>query len=231
MKTALRLAPDRYRLQCDGRAPVRRLRRRRPRLRRPRRRRRARARQGDRLGRTRLHDHGRPRRAGRGPALGVRPPCARRSRSPATASTRADLPRARRRRHDLRVLRHGDPPTRAQAQGSGFVVSPTATILTNAHVVTTPARAAARPSAADRVYVEFADGDRVAGEGRRLGPLRRRRRAQGRPGAHALDAGPARRLGRGRRRRAGGGDRQPVRQRELAGGRRRLGDPSARSPR
>jgi S1-C subfamily serine protease len=90
------------------------------------------------------------------------------------------------RRHDLLLLRRSRLPRAGRAQGSGFVVSATATILTNAHVITNAGETAGEGQAAD-VYVEFADGDRVRGEGRRLGPLRRRRRAPVDPSAHALD--------------------------------------------
>ncbi|HVM58562.1 MAG TPA: trypsin-like peptidase domain-containing protein [Gaiellaceae bacterium] len=49
------------------------------------------------------------------------------------------------------------------AQGSGFVVSPSGTILTNAHVITTAGETAAGVPvrAASRIYVEFADHDRI----------------------------------------------------------------------
>jgi S1-C subfamily serine protease len=53
-------------------------------------------------------------------------------------------------------------PDASAGQGSGFVVSASGTILTDAHVVTTAgqdATSAARP--ARTVYVEFSDGDRV----------------------------------------------------------------------
>jgi S1-C subfamily serine protease len=51
----------------------------------------------------------------------------------------------------------------AAAQGSGFVVSDDGYILTNSHVITTAGEVAAdeKPEAADRVYVEFRDGERV----------------------------------------------------------------------
>jgi len=52
------------------------------------------------------------------------------------------------------------PDTEA-AQGSGFVVSSSGTILTNAHVVTSAGQGG-RTTPARSVYVEFGDGDRVA---------------------------------------------------------------------
>ena len=50
------------------------------------------------------------------------------------------------------------------AQGSGFVVSPEGHILTNSHVVTNAGASEAAVTGADRVYVVFADGDRIRGE-------------------------------------------------------------------
>jgi S1-C subfamily serine protease len=49
-----------------------------------------------------------------------------------------------------------------RSQGSGFVVSATGHVLTNSHVVT-DAGAGSTVRAASRVYVVFADGDRIAG--------------------------------------------------------------------
>jgi S1-C subfamily serine protease len=47
------------------------------------------------------------------------------------------------------------------AQGSGFVVSSSGTILTNAHVITNAGETVGRVHPADSVFVEFADRDRV----------------------------------------------------------------------
>ena len=57
----------------------------------------------------------------------------------------------------------GDPRSEAteRAQGSGFVISPKGYILTNSHVITN-AGSSGPVRAADRVYVEFSDADRVA---------------------------------------------------------------------
>jgi 2-alkenal reductase len=56
----------------------------------------------------------------------------------------------------------GDPSSSStdRSQGSGFVISPRGYILTNSHVITNAGES--RPvRAADRVFVAFADGDRV----------------------------------------------------------------------
>jgi 2-alkenal reductase len=48
-----------------------------------------------------------------------------------------------------------------EAQGSGFVVSPKGYILTNSHVITNAGEAGSKVSAADKLFVEFQDRDRV----------------------------------------------------------------------
>ena len=58
---------------------------------------------------------------------------------------------------------HADTGAGDAAQGSGFVVSREGYILTNSHVITTAGEAPASetPEAANTVFVEFRDGDRV----------------------------------------------------------------------
>lgn len=53
------------------------------------------------------------------------------------------------------------PTDEHAAQGSGFVVSKRGDILTSAHVVTTAGSGDSDPEGANRVFVAFADGDRV----------------------------------------------------------------------
>jgi S1-C subfamily serine protease len=53
------------------------------------------------------------------------------------------------------------PASEHAAQGSGFVVSKRGEILTSAHVVTTAGSDDRDPDGASRVFVAFADGDRV----------------------------------------------------------------------
>ena len=118
-----------------------------------------------------------------------------------------------------------DPASATVAQGSGFVVSPQGYVLTNSHVITQRRRGVEPSTAADRVYVEFQDRDRVAAKVVGWDVFDDVGLLKVDPSEHALDSRPARQLGRHRRRRAGGGDRKPVRQRGLARRRRRLGDP------
>ena len=53
---------------------------------------------------------------------------------------------------------------RSASQGSGFVVSDDGHILTNSHVVANAAESGGAAQGATRLYVEFADGERVEGK-------------------------------------------------------------------
>ena len=55
----------------------------------------------------------------------------------------------------------GSGGTGASAQGSGFVVSEEGHILTNSHVITTAGQGSGDVRGAQRLYVEYGDGDRV----------------------------------------------------------------------
>jgi 2-alkenal reductase len=55
----------------------------------------------------------------------------------------------------------GNSESARQAQGSGFVVSPKGYILTNSHVITNAGESDSKVSAADQLFVEFQDRDRV----------------------------------------------------------------------
>jgi S1-C subfamily serine protease len=54
-----------------------------------------------------------------------------------------------------------DTSSAQEAQGSGFVVSPKGYILTNSHVITNSGDGSTKISAADKLFVEFQDRDRV----------------------------------------------------------------------
>src|SRR6188508_624583 len=56
----------------------------------------------------------------------------------------------------------GDPSSQATeiSQGSGFVISPKGYVLTNSHVITNAGEGSS-VQAAEHLFVEFADGDRV----------------------------------------------------------------------
>jgi S1-C subfamily serine protease len=56
---------------------------------------------------------------------------------------------------------YGSGGTAQEAQGSGFVVSPKGYILTNSHVITNAGSSGGAASAADKLFVEFQDRDRV----------------------------------------------------------------------
>ena len=119
------------------------------------------------------------------------------------------------RRHHLHA------PARAAGLGSGLRAQrrrarspPTPT--------SSPTARAATLEKVDEVFVEFADGNRVAGRDPRLRPRRRRRAAQDRPGRPRPAAAAAGRQRRGPGRRAGGGDRLAVRRAPVAVGRDRV---------
>lgn len=56
----------------------------------------------------------------------------------------------------------GDPASENTqiSQGSGFVISPKGYVLTNSHVITNAGESSSNVEAADRLYIEYADGDR-----------------------------------------------------------------------
>ena len=56
---------------------------------------------------------------------------------------------------------YGNSLSAQEAQGSGFVVSPKGYILTNSHVITNAGDAPGKATAADKLYVEFQDRDRI----------------------------------------------------------------------
>jgi 2-alkenal reductase len=82
------------------------------------------------------------------------------------------------------------PPEEHRTQGSGFVVSKRGEILTSAHVVTTAGSGERDPDGATRIFVAFADGDRVPANlvGWDLYDDVAVLRVE--PGAHALDPVP-----------------------------------------
>src|SRR6266581_3490615 len=55
-----------------------------------------------------------------------------------------------------------DSASAQEAQGSGFVVSPKGYILTNSHVITNAGEGRGKVGAADQLFVEFQDRDRIA---------------------------------------------------------------------
>jgi 2-alkenal reductase len=57
---------------------------------------------------------------------------------------------------------YGRDNSAQEAQGSGFVVSPKGYILTNSHVITNAGEGSGSVSAADQLFVEFQDRDRIA---------------------------------------------------------------------
>jgi len=56
---------------------------------------------------------------------------------------------------------YGNSLSGQEAQGSGFVVSPTGYILTNSHVITNAGEATGKATAANKLFVEFQDRDRI----------------------------------------------------------------------
>jgi 2-alkenal reductase len=56
---------------------------------------------------------------------------------------------------------YGNSLSGQEAQGSGFVVSPNGYILTNSHVITNAGEATGKATAANKLFVEFQDRDRI----------------------------------------------------------------------
>jgi 2-alkenal reductase len=56
---------------------------------------------------------------------------------------------------------YGNSLSGQEAQGSGFVVSPKGYILTNSHVITNAGEATGKATAANKLFVEFQDRDRI----------------------------------------------------------------------
>ena len=56
---------------------------------------------------------------------------------------------------------YGNSLSGQEAQGSGFVVSPQGYILTNSHVITNAGEATGKATAANKLFVEFQDRDRI----------------------------------------------------------------------
>jgi 2-alkenal reductase len=56
---------------------------------------------------------------------------------------------------------YGNSLSGQEAQGSGFVVSPNGYILTNSHVITNAGGATGKATAANKLFVEFQDRDRI----------------------------------------------------------------------
>ena len=83
--------------------------------------------------------------------------------------------------------RVGDREGEGEGVGSGFVVSESGEIVTNAHVVTDGEGKDLKR--AEDVYVQFADGNQVPARDRRRGPERRHRAPAG--AARRPDAAPA----------------------------------------
>ena len=130
------------------------------------------------------------------------------------------------------VTLYADLGADGESQGSGFVVDAKGTILTNAHVVTNVAESSGgKVKGAEKLYVEFRDGDRVPATIIGWDLFSDVAAVRVDPADHALAPVPLGHSSTVVVGTPGGGDRQPLRRAELALGRASSRPPTGRSTR